>query len=90
MDPNANLTEQLWMAWRLTNVITTAEERERDGETLAELVIALDEWIQRGGFLPASWSSECHFCGKRSPCSSDRFGEPVCEACSSRISHDAL
>ena len=26
-----------------------------DGERLAELVIALDEWISKGGFLPDQW-----------------------------------
>jgi hypothetical protein len=33
-------------------VITLCES----GEALAELVDALDEWLSRGGFLPAAWT----------------------------------
>ena len=42
MDPNANLLEQLRLA-------------SNQGGRLAELVIALDDWIARGGFLPTRW-----------------------------------
>jgi hypothetical protein len=56
MDPNANLQEQLRLAERIVE----------DGESgmgastlhadrLAELVLALNEWISNGGFLPEAW-----------------------------------
>lgn len=49
MDPNANLAEQLRLA-------RDPEEWDHDsGTRLAELVVALDEWIRKGGFLPDAW-----------------------------------
>ncbi len=56
MDPNANLKEQR----RLAAAIQAAEDAgltiaDHDVSRLAELVIALDEWIARGGFLPDAW-----------------------------------
>jgi hypothetical protein len=30
-------------------------ELELDATRLAELVLALDEWIRKGGFLPTRW-----------------------------------
>lgn len=61
MDPSANLREQLKLARRLVD----GEEPDDnpvavgayavDAARLAELVIALDEWIKGGGFLPAPW-----------------------------------
>lgn len=64
MDPNANLAEQLELA-RQSQAINDAggDELTEDQELelvaiatrLAELVLALNEWIARGGFLPAVW-----------------------------------
>ena len=56
MDPNANLEEQR----RLTARIQAQRdnyETPNDGDVfrLAELVVALDEWIASGGFLPSAW-----------------------------------
>lgn len=60
MDPNANLAEQR----ELANKILVCSDREHeaalctcrgDGERLAELMQALDEWIKRGGFKPDAW-----------------------------------
>ncbi len=51
MDPEANLKEALALA----GMIVRREESE-DALRLAELLIALDEWIHKGGFLPARWS----------------------------------
>lgn len=60
MDPIANLKEQLELARR----IQSAEEAEDNdpidaactkaecADRLAELVIALDEWMRKGGFSP--------------------------------------
>ena len=52
MDPNANLIEQRTLAARLASGNAVNED---DAMRLGELVLALDEWIGRGGFLPASW-----------------------------------
>jgi hypothetical protein len=49
MDPTANLTEALQLAADLV------EGEDPDAARLAELVIALDEWLRRGGFLPVPW-----------------------------------
>lgn len=54
MDPTSNLEEQL----RLAKLLTSTEPSENDairGARLAELVIALNEWIRKGGFLPRQW-----------------------------------
>lgn len=56
MDPNANLEEQLRIASRLVEAVDN--ERPVDPEDyarLAELVIALDNWISGGGALPERW-----------------------------------
>jgi hypothetical protein len=56
MDPNENLKEQLETADRIIQAVS--EERfvhEGEAETLAELVLALDEWLKNGGFLPEEW-----------------------------------
>ena len=59
MDPTANLREQLQLAAR----IQRCADREhaachcRDSaDRLADLVQALDQWIQRGGFVPEPWA----------------------------------
>jgi hypothetical protein len=52
MDPDANLRRQLAIA-------RAAVHADADDPTLvelSELVLALDEWITRGGFLPSRWS----------------------------------
>lgn len=57
MDPDANLKEQRELAASLLD-----EEGMHPAELfaaatrLAELVQALDEWILKGGFLPADWA----------------------------------
>jgi hypothetical protein len=56
MDPEANLKEQRELAQAL---VDTAEDGMQDhghsAVRLAELVLALDEWIKKGGFLPEDW-----------------------------------
>ncbi len=66
MDPTANLTEVLEIA----EEILTVDEQEwkedpatvalvaDNGVRLAELVRVLDDWIQRGGFLPQQWKKK--------------------------------
>lgn len=56
MDPTENLRMQLRIADRLIE----ADDKDlrplpTDAVALAELVIALDEWVKAGGFLPSQW-----------------------------------
>ncbi len=52
MDPDENLAAQR----RLAHRIDSQEHPDpADVLHLCELVIALDEWIKAGGFLPAAW-----------------------------------
>ncbi len=56
MDPTANLVEQLKLAERINlsdsdNIIDDLSA----GERLAELVLALHEWMSKGGFPPEQW-----------------------------------
>ena len=58
MDPNANLDEQVSIAaallkeWDFHGTVDIY-----DSARLAELVIALDEWIRKGGSLPNLWQN---------------------------------
>lgn len=56
MDPDANLVEQRELAAKLVEADETSPGFAEDARRLAELVEALDEWISRGGFLPARWN----------------------------------
>lgn len=58
MDPNANLEEQLKLALQILGIDdgTDPHDVAEAVMRLAELVIALDEWLRRGGFLPDVWS----------------------------------
>lgn len=55
MDINANLREQLEIARKLSlgDMGTAGPD---DAVWLAELVLAMDEWIAKGGFLPDKWA----------------------------------
>jgi hypothetical protein len=56
MDPNTALAEMIETAARLTN--NPPEDRDGiayEADRLAELVLALDGWIRKGGFLPDAW-----------------------------------
>jgi len=57
MDPNANLREQLALAAAFLADDPEPDQSPDMGDArrLSELVLALSEWICRGGFLPASW-----------------------------------
>lgn len=53
MDPNATLDRMLSLAALLQ------DQDDPDPETgaeLATLVLAMNDWIARGGFLPAAWA----------------------------------
>lgn len=56
MDPNANLREQLELALQIVTEDQSPDVLEAAANRLADLVLALDEWIAKGGFLPARWS----------------------------------
>lgn len=49
MDPNATLAE-------LRALVMDGGAEFEDPQRAAELFNALDEWITRGGFLPAAWT----------------------------------
>ena len=56
MDPNANQKEQLELARELQFATGRGDVvSEVDVARLAELVLALDEWLQKGGFYPERW-----------------------------------
>lgn len=59
MDPNENLKEQLVISKRIR---VSADRNEFIGvaeiERLSDLVIALDEWLKGGGFLPKQWRTK--------------------------------
>lgn len=57
MDPTANLAEQLELALTIVNH-EDGDNAKWNGERLAELVLDLNEWISKGGFLPAQWTTE--------------------------------
>jgi len=62
MDPNANLTEALELARilfpdREEDTVTDADVLISNGARLAELLLALDGWLVKGGFAPERWNT---------------------------------
>jgi hypothetical protein len=59
MDPDENLAAQLSIAKEIVR-IEDVHWCTQDSEAvrLAELVLALDAWIDKGGFLPNRWSKK--------------------------------
>jgi hypothetical protein len=58
VDPDANLKEQLELADSINKSAESGFESPDDAWRLAELVLALDEWIKKGGFLPQRWTKK--------------------------------
>lgn len=56
MDPDANLREQLELAQKLHLSDQFQPLHAGYGDRLAELVLALDEWLRKGGALPKAWT----------------------------------
>lgn len=58
MDPNAALAELVDIA-RQHQAELDDESRNRHADTgqMADLVLALHEWLTGGGFLPAAWNA---------------------------------
>jgi hypothetical protein len=54
MDPTRNLAEQLRLA---KTILGRLPFLDGDGERLAELVVALDEWLRNSGALPEPWKT---------------------------------
>lgn len=77
MDPNANLEELRVIANRMLD-----EEAEspdgfaNDATRLAELVVALDEWLSIGGLLPRAWGL-AHFEREKTPVLADPMVDEV-------------
>lgn len=61
MDPDENLRELLELANRVFDGLDNGPDKGR----FAELVIALDEWIRKGGALPGVWSRAGRFYAPR-------------------------
>jgi hypothetical protein len=60
MDPNANLKEQLELAKAMIVAYEDSESNgidQDDANRLAELVLALHEWLGNGGFKPQAWGN---------------------------------
>lgn len=64
MDPDANLQEMLRLAKRIQDRADSSldgsleryrKEQTLDAPCLARLVLALDQWLRHGGFLPGPW-----------------------------------
>jgi hypothetical protein len=55
MDPDANLAEQIRLATAIVSGVSGDDYDAADVDRLAELVLALHEWISKGGFAPAKW-----------------------------------
>jgi len=51
MDVNATLAE----IRKLANGDPEGWITSHDADRLAELILALDEWLKKGGFLPNDW-----------------------------------
>lgn len=59
MDPTANLKEQLELSKEIQLAFDSENELDVGScERLAELVLALHEWIIKGGALPAQWQTK--------------------------------
>lgn len=59
MDPNECLSRIRQVSARIQQTIDAGRMPDtHDAGTLASLATALDEWITRGGFLPAEWEKK--------------------------------
>jgi len=55
MDPNANLKEMLELAQAIVEHDQEYDADHIDAVRLAELVLAMHEWLGHGGFRPNAW-----------------------------------
>ena len=59
MDPNEALETQRDLVEELCSSIVPDDLEEKVSQ-LSESVMALDEWIMKGGFLPEEWEIRCN------------------------------
>ncbi len=63
MDPDANIQEQLEIAYGIIEgspaLVARYGSIEEQASRLAELVVALDQWLLGYGFLPNRWRRKC-------------------------------
>lgn len=57
MDPNKLLKDALVLAHDLIEGTCVTLEPGPEADTLAELVLSLDEWLVKGGALPTRWNN---------------------------------
>jgi len=61
MDPNATVKEAVELAKQITEAIDNDRQVDSaDADRLAQLVIALDTWLRKGGFLPDAWQNKAN------------------------------
>ena len=74
MDPNENLKQQLELAGAILHLYhqDSGYDATEDAVRLAELVQALNDWIQRGGYIPFGWRN--HPALRGSPAVPSRLG----------------
>jgi hypothetical protein len=58
MDPNANYERQLELARLIQQAELTGQVDLDQASELAELVLALAKWIDRGGFVPKAFERQ--------------------------------
>lgn len=60
MDPTANLKEQIQLACDIQRDVDKLDREltplECKANALGDLVVALNDWIRNGGFLPVQWA----------------------------------
>jgi hypothetical protein len=58
MDPTANLGEQIKLAEKMLSPNEDGIISEDAAWRLAELVLSLNDWLSKGGFLPSQWEKK--------------------------------
>jgi hypothetical protein len=58
MDPNECLRELIWLCKSIQDDEHPWFSKDDTTERVADLVVSLDEWIAKGGFLPERWQKK--------------------------------
>ncbi len=61
MDPDIALAEALDLAVRVLD----GEAEPGDAVRLAELIVGLDRWLSRSGFMPSAWARPTNWAQQR-------------------------
>jgi glycine/D-amino acid oxidase-like deaminating enzyme len=69
MDPDANLARQRELVKQIDAAFSTENyvEVADAASQLVELISALDEWMSKGGYLPAAWADSYPLFGRMHP-----------------------